>query len=127
MAKDPGTPQHSRRAPNTRRPRPATVSGQGETSELDHPLAAAAHVPGEDEEIGWVNFDLSPMPIHYQEALQAFAADKGCTVRAVLLRLLYNARDDQGRKLFRIRESDLARDGQKTRPSRGGDAAGGRR
>ena len=110
MAKDRGTPPpHSRRTPNPGRRRPAgTSSEHREPVEIFHPRAAAAHVPREDEEVEWVSFDLSPMPVHYQEALQAFAADQGCTVQAVVLHLLYNARDEQGRRLFRIRESDLA-------------------
>ena len=129
MAKDPGTPPpDGRGTPNAGRPRPAgTGSEPRDTAERYHPLAAAAQVPGEDEEVQWVSFDLSLMPSVYQVALQAFAADQGCTVRAVLLRLLYNARDDQGRKLFRIRESDLVPDGQTTRPSRRGEATPRRR
>ena len=110
MAKNPGTPPpHSRRTPNAGRRRPAGSSSEHrEPVEIFHPRAAAAHVPREDEEVEWVSLDLSPMPVHYQEALQAFAADQGCTARAVVLHLLNNARDEQGRKLFRIRESDLA-------------------
>jgi hypothetical protein len=75
-----------------------------------HPIAQQAVVPGECEAVEWIAGGAVELPAYLRDQIRQVIHLLDCTRVSLFLNALSQICDDQGRKLFRIRDSDLVPD-----------------